>query len=146
MNVLDAAHQIAHEYPGGAPALAVRMGFKSPKVFEGKVNPNDPTHILGLLEALRMQELSERYDILYAMADQLGHVAIRLPDVDNGDVSRLLADFCGEFGDYMREIDKSMSDKRVTPNEAKRLQKELIEMIAAATRLNSRLTQMVGKP
>lgn len=144
MNVEDAAHAIAHEYEGGFETLAVRMKIGA-KVFNGKVNPNDKGHILGLVESVRMQQLTGRNDILFAMADTLGHVCIKLPDVTDDEVSKLLASFCGEFGDYLKEVDKAMSDSKVTPNEAKRLQKELIEMIGAATRLNSRLSGMAGK-
>jgi len=142
MNVEDAAHAIAHEYEGGFETLALRMGIGA-KVFNGKVNPNDKGHVLGLVDSLRMQQLTGRYDILYAMADTLGHVCIKRPDVECGEVSKLLSTFCVEFGDYMREVDRSMSDRKITPNEAKRLQKELIEMICAATRLNASLTNMV---
>lgn len=143
MNVLDAAHLIAHDCEGGAEALAMRLGVGY-KVFCGKVDPRDKGHLLGLQEAVRMQQLSGRCDVLYAMADMLGHVCIPKPETSSSgsDVSTLLANTCAEFGDYLRETDKAMHDRVVTPNEVKVLQKELIELVCAATRLHSRMAAM----
>lgn len=142
MNVEDAAHAIAHDYPGGLALLAERMGIGR-TVFNGKVNPNDKGHVLGLVESLRMQQLANRFDILYAMADELGFVCMKKPDAcGDVEVALLLANTCSEFGDYMREITEAMSDRTVTKNEAKRMQKELLELITAATRLNSHLTAL----
>lgn len=136
MNVLDSAHAIAHECEGGLEALAVRMGVGS-KVFNSKVNPNDAGHVLGLLEALRMQQLTGRADILFSMADALGYVCIKRPDIASGDVSHAITTTCAEFGDFLRQVDATMRDKRVTHNEMKKVQKELAEMIAAANALYS---------
>ena len=139
MNVLDAAHGIAHEY--GCEEMAGRLGIR-PKVFNSQVNPNDPTHVLGLMTAVRMQQLANRYDILHSMAETLGFVAIKTPQVGDGEVSSLLAHTCAEFGDYLREVEKAYSDKRVTANEVKRMQKELIELISAATALHSKMESL----
>lgn len=146
MNVMDAAHRIAHEYEGGCDVLAMRMGIGR-VVFSGKVRPNDKTHILGLVEAVRMQQLAGRRDILNAMADELGCVCLPKPDTqDMGeDMATMIADSCAEFGDYMREIDTALRDKKVTPNKLKRLQKELLELICAATRIHSRMAGMTRR-
>ncbi len=37
MNIVDAAYHTVHDYPGGANALAPRMGIKSPAVLNSKV-------------------------------------------------------------------------------------------------------------
>ena len=142
MNVQDAAHAIAHEY--GLPELALRMGINR-QVFNNKVNPGCATHVLSLNEAVRMQQLTGRYDILYAMADTLGYVCMPAPHVDDADVSAMLAHTCGEFGDYLREVERTMTDGRVTPNEVKRMQKELLELIASANALHGKLSSMVGR-
>lgn len=136
MNIEDAAHRIGHEYPGGAKALAERMGIRQ-AVFNSKLNPNTTTHHLTLLESVRMQQLAGRCDILYAMAEALDHVVLPKPQVADEDVGHALARTCAEFGDYLREVDASMKDARVSANERKRLERELVEMIAAATRLQA---------
>ena len=144
MNVEDAAHLIAHDCEGGVKSLAPRMGIGA-RVFNGKVDPRDKGHILGLSEAVRMQQLTGRKEILYAMADTLDCVCLPKPSCsdESADVSTLMANACAEFGDYLRETDKAMHDRKVTPNEVKRLQKELMELICASTRLHQRMASMV---
>ncbi len=144
MNVLDAAYRIGAEYPGGTKALAIRMGM-SPAVLLGKLNPNTNTHHLRLDEAVTMQMLSGRADVLIAMADELGHVCIPKPDVGDEDISHALAHTCAEFGDYLRKVDDCLKDGKITPNERKGLERELSEMIAAATHLQALLAGKVGK-
>ena len=143
MNVMDAAHRIAHECDGGCDALAARMGIGK-VVFSGKVRPNNTTHILGLVEAVRMQQLTGRRDILHAMADDLDCVCLPKPSVEDmgDDMAVMIAKTCAEFGDYMREVDVALHNHRVSPNELKRLQKELIELICAATRIHTRMATM----
>lgn len=48
MNTRDAAYLTGHHYPGGVPALAVRMGMDAHELSR-KLNPN--TGSLGLDEA-----------------------------------------------------------------------------------------------
>jgi hypothetical protein len=144
MNVLDAAHRIGHEYPGGAKALAVRMDIGQ-TVFNSKLNPNTTTHHLTLVEALRMQQLSGRYDILQAMADELGHVAVPLPAVDGEELTMAISRTCAEFGQYLKDIDEAWADKKITANEAKRLETDLTRWIAQATHLQSLLAAKVGE-
>lgn len=143
MNTIDAAHRICEEFPGGAKALALRLGMR-PAVLRAKCNPNGPangsTYQLGIIDAQRMQAMAGRFDILHAFADECGHACIPLPDAHEDDFMHRLAKTCAEFGDYMREVDRAMSDGRVTPNEVKRLEANLTEMIAAATGLQSMLT------
>lgn len=136
MNVLDAAHGIAHDY--GVEVMAGRLGIR-PKVLNSQVNPNDPTHVLGLVTAVRMQQLAERYDILYAMADALDHVCIRKPSVVQEEINAAIAASCVEFGEFIQKVTDSLKDGKVTRNEAKGIQKELTELIASVSALNSLL-------
>ncbi len=148
MNTIDAAHRICEEFPGGAKALALRLGMR-PAVLRAKCNPNGPangsTYQLGIIDAQRVQALAGRFDILHAFANECEHVAIPLPDAHGADLPHALAKTCAEFGDYLREVDSAMSDGRVTPNEVKRLEANLTEMIAAATSLQAMLTGKVKR-
>lgn len=134
VNVQDAAHGIAHDY--GVELMAGRLGIR-PKVFNSQVNPNDPTHVLGLVTAVRMQQLAERYDILYAMAESCDHVCIRKPTVVPEEINEAVATACVEFGEFIHEVTESVKDRRVTRNEAKKTQKELADLIASATNLQA---------
>lgn len=141
MNVIDAAHRIAHDYPGGAEALAPRMGI-GPAVFRSKLNPNTETHHLTLRESVRLQQLTGRYDVLHAMAAELGHVVIPLPAVPEGEIAHALARTCAEFGEYLGCVEQALRDGVITPNEIKQLEKELTAMIAQAVQMQSLLVNM----
>lgn len=144
MNIQDAAHRIGHEYPGGAVALAHRMGI-NPTVFNSKLNPNNATHHLTLAEAQRMQLLTGRTDILEAMASELGYVVIHRPGTMDGyDIPAITRRTIVEFGDWMREVDAALTDTRVTPNEVRAIERELVQMIGQAQKLTACLSSMSG--
>jgi hypothetical protein len=70
MNTKDAAYLTAHHYPGGIPALAVRMGMAA-RELSRKLNPN--TGSLSLDEATALMAFSGDHRILHAMADEIGY-------------------------------------------------------------------------
>lgn len=138
MNILDAAYRVGHDSPGGVAALAPRMGIGQ-AVLNSKLNPNTKTHILSVEEMVRMEVLTGRHDMLMAHAEALGFVAVPVPCLGDDDVDHAIATACAEFGDYLRTVGDALGDKKVTPNEAKRLEKELVEMISSATHLQALL-------
>lgn len=77
MNTKDAAYLTGHNYPGGAPALAARMGMDARKLSR-KLNPN-AIHSLTLDEAEVLMALSGDHRILHAMAAELGYVCTPIP-------------------------------------------------------------------
>ena len=145
MNIQDAAHMLGHEYPGGAGALADRMGI-SRAVFNSKLNPNTPTHHLTLVESLRMQQLAERYDILFAMAEACGFFCIPTAASDNEHIERDIAKLCKEFGDYLARVTSAVEDGNVTGNELKDTERELSELIASAQAVQARVAGMRRHP
>lgn len=72
MNTKDAAYMTGHEYPGGVPALAVRMGIDA-RELSRKLNPG-AAHGISLDEAEVLMALSGDHRILHAMAAELGYV------------------------------------------------------------------------
>lgn len=140
MNIVDAAHRVGHEAQGGVAALAPRMGMKE-AVLNSKINPNTLTHHLSIQEMVRMEQLTGRADMLIAHAEALGYVAIPMPAEEDGDISRGIASTCAEFGDYLRTVEDAWRDQKITGNEKKDLEKELVEMIAAAVRLQALLAR-----
>lgn len=129
-DVSDAAYRVAHEFPGGVPALAQRMGMSSSTLMK-KVGLTVDTHHLSLREAVHMQAVAARYDVLFAMARSLGHVCLPLPDVGAGDIHARLAQVGAEVGDVFREVQRVLMDGRVTANERRRVATQVSEAIAA---------------
>lgn len=144
MNIQDAAHLIGHEYPGGSGPIADRLGIGR-VVFNNKINPNNTTHHLTMVESLRLQQLAGRYDILFAMAEACGFICLPLPGEVHEHVDRDVAQLCKEFGEYITRVSGALEYGKVTPNEIKRCEKELSEMIAAANALQAALAAMATK-
>ena len=145
MNILDAAYNIGHSYPGGAKLLAQRLGINQ-AVFNSKLNPNTPTHHLTLDEAHRMGMLSNRSDILEAMADDMGYALVKLPAVnDDEDLSTAIRKDVGEFGRYMDLIEKTLANGAITQTERKYLEEEVIQVLARTQHLQALLSGLANK-
>lgn len=144
MNVIDAAYAVVHDYPGGSVALAPRLGM-SHAILRGKVNPNDAGHHLTVAESLRMQLLTGDHRILQAEAEELGYALLKLPSVDSGDFACEAMRTVKEFGDFIGSIEESMRDGKVTPNELRRIERELLEALAHISALHKLIAAKVGK-
>lgn len=129
-DVHDATYRVAHEFPGGIPALAQRMGM-SPNTLNCKVSLTVETHHTNLREAIHMQHVAKRYDILYAMASALDHICLPVPAQDAGQIHKRLAKVGAEVGDVFRKVDEALQDDSVSPRERRELTKEIHEAIAA---------------
>lgn len=137
ISVENAAYALVHATRDSARDISERTGIKL-QVLINKVSPTcDRNHLL-LSEALAIQKAAGDFRILHAMADELGFVCVPKPSsISDDDVAHALSGLCAEFGDYLRKVDESMRDGKVTPNERKQLEKELAEMIGAATHLQA---------
>lgn len=129
-DVGDAAYRVAHQFPGGVPALAQRMGM-SPNTLSHKVSLTNESHKLSLSEAVYMQHVANRFDILYAMAESLGHVCLAAPEMGETEVTGILAKVGAEVGDVFREVQRVLADGRVTPNERRKVAAQVAEAITA---------------
>lgn len=133
----NAAYAIVHASRDSARDIAERIGVKH-QVLVNKVSPTCDRNHLMLAEALAIQKASGDHRVLHAMADELGYVCVPNPaQMQDDDVAHALSSLCAEFGDYLRKVDESLRDGRVTSNERRALEKELAEMIGSATHLQA---------
>lgn len=144
MNVIDAAYGVVHDYPGGSVALAPRMKM-SHAILRGKVNPNDAGHHLTLVESVRLQALTGDHRILFAEADELGYMLVRLPDIDAGDFTSEAMRTVKEFGEFIGKCGEVMADNTVSKNELRAVERELIDAMAHITRLHQLIAAKVKR-
>jgi hypothetical protein len=129
-DVRDAAFRIGRTFPGGLPALAQRMGLPY-STLQKKLSPNDESRLLAVDEAVAIQVVAQRYDVLYAMAWSLNHVAVPLPaDVSRDGLGMALANIGKEVGDVFRVAQEVLADGDVSPNERRKITAEVSEVIA----------------
>ncbi len=129
----DHAYNLARAYPGGAAALAVRMG-KNPTTLSHELL-GQGTAKLGLEDAATMTALSgPDLRILEAWNAEHGLVVIRMPklpaDSAGGCMDRL-SKTAQKFSDLVREVADDLGDGRVSDNELQRIEREGAELLAA---------------
>lgn len=131
IDLLDAAYHTAHSYPGGVPALAVRMGM-NPNTLMSKVDPNKNTHILGLKEANAIQTFAQDKNILHSMAASQNCVCIDMSACDDRTTLQEISKMISEFGESILEMQSAAADGVVTENEMSRCKKEVADLFASA--------------
>lgn len=145
MNILDVIYKAAHNYKGGIPALAVRMG-KSPNVLQNKVNPNCETHHTTAEEAAQIADLADCDEIAKAFAARRNMVCIKVPQFDglsDMEMLDLMLSLRREEGEWAAAIQKAFSDGSINSAEFDRIEKEFIEYQAAGLELMSRIKSIV---
>lgn len=122
MNILDAVYNTVRDFPGGANALAPRMGIKSPAVLNSKVNPNTDTHHITLAETSKMIAITNDYRVLHSLNAEHGKVAIdlpKIPEFQDTALTELVLSMGIGSGDVTSIFKEMMTDGRITENEAK---------------------------
>lgn len=137
MNVLDALYHTVHDFDGGAEALAVRLGKRGTSLCHEVRPPVGGTAKAGLLDAVKIMEITRDYRTLHVMASRCGFMALPLPALDDShaDTTAYLADVAKEFSDVMQVVAAGAADNKITDNELASLERQWGELVAAGTRL-----------
>lgn len=147
MNILDAAYHTVHDFQGGASALSVRLGIKSPAVLNSKVNPNTETHHLTLLEASKLMGITGDHRILQSLCTEVGKVAIDLPDIPEcqRDLTLMesMLNISVSKGNCAKVFREMMKDGRITRGEAKDMSKIVHELVSHLMTLEAQINSCV---
>ena len=142
MDLRDVAANVVHDYPGGAPSLAPRIG-KNATTLAHEVHGTGAAK-LGLLDAEKITLRTKDHRILEAFALNCGHMVVPLPAVYEGDTDDCmakLADTAREFGDLCSEVAKSLADGGISDNEMARIDREAGQLIASLGTLREALSR-----
>jgi hypothetical protein len=146
MKTIDAAYHVVHDYPGGALALAPRLG-KHASSLNNEVNPptdrapGAPMPKLGIVDAIKITELTRDARIVAAFNGECGYCApLPLPHSStcDGSVRELLdrgAELSGKIASLFCEFQKDIADGEVTPAELEAFESSALTMIAATGEL-----------
>ena len=153
MNRLDAARRLATRYPGGAEALAVRMG-KSPETLRKEL-AGAPGFKWGtaceddLMSLCQAAGVADPLAPIRASAVSHGARVIELPSMGAAGTSyRFLAETAREFSEFVASVADAEADGAVSGNEMRRVDRELGELIGMAEACASHLRAIheAGKP
>lgn len=155
MNVADACFATVHDYPGGAEALGPRLGKLGTSLSaEVRVVPPggsfsaDPKRTqakLGLLDAVRIMQMTGDCRILYAMAGELGHfppMPMPAEQDDSTPCMQSMGEVCREVGVLMEEVSRDTADGKVTNPEYAAAARQACVLVAAVQRLMRQLATM----
>jgi hypothetical protein len=149
MDLRDVAANVVHDYPGGSPSLAPRIG-KNATTLAHELNGTGAAK-LGLLDAEKITLRTGDLRILEAFALNCGHMLIQLP-TDMGDnvddcMARLAAT-AREFGDLCTEVSTDLADGSISDNELARIDRECGQLMASLRPLREALARRnhQGKP
>jgi hypothetical protein len=132
MDVMHAAFQLVHQYPGGATALAPVLS-KTPATLSHEVSPNYPTAKLGLADAVALSKWTGDRSVVNAFAAEMGCLVMLLPALPVGTdlIAEHTANLAREFGHLMTEVANGMADGAINANELVRIEREGSELVAA---------------
>jgi hypothetical protein len=144
VNVKDSIYRTVHDYPGGAEALAPRMGL-SPHTLRHMADPKGQSHGWSL----------RRFDLLLAhggtaplaaLCQQHGGIFVPLGEFAEAPHAKLLKQLhtlAKEFGDVPRVIEQALKrDGQISDNELQACKRELAEMVGASASLLAVLQQI----
>lgn len=146
--VLDAAHHLVQAYPGGAEALAPRVG-KNATTLRHEVNRTGQAK-LGLGDAVSMSVLTSDLRILNAFAAECGCVVMPTPAAlaGGGAAMHRVAALAREFGELVGDVTQAMADGRISANELADIERNWAELQAAGQSLvaHFRAEHLAGQP
>lgn len=147
MNVLDAAFNLVHEQPGGAAAMGLRLG-KRPSTLSHELR-HEGFAKLGLVDSVKLTQLSGDLRILNAFAQECGCLVLPLPDMgDETDVMRSVAEMASDFSALVACTIDADADKKITKNELATVTRAFSELMASGQQLIAQLQAKheAGKP
>ncbi|MGY1490743.1 phage regulatory CII family protein [Methylobacillus pratensis] len=141
----DTVYHLAHDYPGGVPALAARMD-KNPTVLMHKLNPNNTTHHLTAHELDALDDLTGTTRIAEYFAHKHGFLLVQALVPGDEHELPLMDHFMvvGEkLGNYCQEFREAYADREITKAEWKRIKRKGVELRQEIVALSNRIHLMV---
>lgn len=149
MDLRDVAANVVHDYPGGAPSLAPRVG-KNATTLAHELNGTGAAK-LGLLDAEKITLRTGDLRILQAFALNCGQMLVPLPEAEGDGVDDCmirLANTAREFGDLCTEVAGDLADGAISDNELSRIDRECGDLMSSLRILREALARrnLAGKP
>lgn len=145
MNVEDALYHVVHDYPGGAPALAPRMGLNE-SVLSHMADPRDDRHGWPLKRFRQALTLTGDLRPLHALCAENGGVFVatgRYALISDRALLETVTQMSKEFGDVGAALHEMLSDGRIQRREYENLKKQVYELNQAAAELVERVGQLI---
>lgn len=147
MNTRDAFHATVHDCPGGAEALAVRLGM-SAQILRNKANVNHDTNKPMLDDVDRVMAITGDHRVLHALAKNHGFVCVKIDESATASdmaVLELVTQMMTTHGEVGAEIYRTLADGRVDQRELERVRAAVYGAHKSLEEVLARLDGMAEK-
>jgi len=122
MTPFDAFHHTVRRFPGGAAALAPRVGM-SADILRNKSDVNKEHHKPTLQDVISVMGITGDFSTLKALANEFGFLLVKAPDanVHESDMSVLeqVVSLGVANGTYLQTVNAALADGKVDRQELK---------------------------
>lgn len=134
---IDALRTAVNQYPGGRPAVALRL-CKSDEVLRKELANTSNTHKLGLSDTQQIVEmLSEQGIDCSGFKSAVDAACVSPATVASACLHMLAADSSKEMADVVSEVAMSLSDQHMSDNDRRRVDREIQQAIEKLTALRA---------
>lgn len=141
MNITAALHTAVHQFKGGTEGLAALMGISVNSLLH-KVSPRDASAHCSPDQFVQVCEFTGDMGPLHALNAALGHQALPLLAASGAPCASELATAMKEASDVFVRASRALEDGRVTENELRRVEREVLEAFGAMSQLIVKLRQI----
>ena len=127
-----AVYWSVHKFAGSVAAVAAAIGVNA-TTLQKKIKPECDSHHANLDDLENIIHVTQDVRILESVCALYGCGYFRLPDVRTGAAMfERSANLAREFGELMGDVSESLRDGKVSRSEVAKLDKSLMELVAAA--------------
>lgn len=154
MNTLDALRLMVDYYPGGMPAMALRLG-KTEEVLRKELS-GAHTHKLGVVTAclistycMEVQSVHSNAFATAVAASSGGFVRLEVREMPSKqDVRADMAGLLKECSDVLNQATDALADERISDNELRAIERELADVFSRGQDLlkNAQARNLASKP
>lgn len=144
MTPKDALHMTVMSYPGGAEALASRLGMNA-QILRNKINPNSTSHHPSLHDVEQIMHMTENPAVLHSLAKGIGYTCTKImAEGEANDMAVLehIAIIWKTNGHVGNEVHCALEDGRISQQELSRIKDAVHRTTTAMHDLIKRLEGM----
>ena len=144
MTPADALYKTVSNYPGGAEALAPRLGM-SPQILRNKANPNNHTHHPNLNDIEQIMSFTGDVSVLHSLAKSQNYTCTQiLAEGEANDMAVLehISKVWKTNGHVGNEVHCALEDGRVSVHELARIRDAIHRTTTALHSMYKRLEGM----
>jgi hypothetical protein len=144
MTPKDALHRTVMDYPGGAEALACRLGMNA-QVLRNKINPNSTSHHPSLHDVEQIMHMTGNAAVLHSLAKGMGYTCTEImAEGEANDMAVLehISKIWKTNGLVGTEVHSALEDSRISPHELVRIKDAVHRTTTALHDLIKRLEGM----